>query len=252
MDPKKSWSPRNPWIFTKKTPFMQRLADRVRTGSTLYIHGQTSIKGVPGLCQKLASRYPLNLTPMQAARRRKAGHGTYHWMGYYSADTGQVWWFLLLDPGNQIDRTDNWLGVHSERPKLGGYELVRHTRPGASSPAYSWRYTRTRVEEIRHALVTAVRRRSTVELQQLVHVLWRSPGFALVRDQVQTFRKLIVAEWKRAGLDPRQMVQIPRAIGYVRRLQDRGEVWSILMAERHRAGVLDDTPVKAVYSVSTV
>lgn len=232
MDAPRRWSPSNPWVFTKKTPFMQRLADRVRRGAELYISGQTPLKGIPDLCTKLDGRYPLNLMAMQASRRRKQGHGTYHWLGLLDEQTKMVTWFLLLNPGTQIDHTERWRGVNTDRPKLTGYELVRHTRKGAASPAYTWRYTRTRMDEIRSGIVSAIRGRRDVELQQWVHSIWRSPGFAGVREQVKKLRLLIIAEWQRNRGSTEGMVELPRTIGYVRRLTDKGAGWAELMGAR--------------------
>lgn len=52
------WNPKNPWIFSKKTVFMQRIADKVRGGCTQYIQGQCKAEKLPFLTQKLRERYP--------------------------------------------------------------------------------------------------------------------------------------------------------------------------------------------------
>ena len=60
-----------------------------------------------------------------------------------------------------------------------------------------------------------------LELQQLIHSLVRSPGFAGVRDHVTKMRALISAEWKRRRAKSEAMPEIPRH-GYTRRLEDAG------------------------------
>jgi len=224
-----SWNAKNPWIFTKKSVFMQRIADRVRNGCTLFLQGQSHLEKVPFLAQKLLDRYPLNLTAMQASRRRKSGGGTYTWVGYYEPEHDLVHWVLLLDPGQVIDDTDKWLSVTQERVKITGYELVRLNRTGASAPSWTWRYTRLRMDQIRTAFVSAIRGRRDLDFAQLAHSTWRSPGFAGVREQVKKLRQLIVSEWKRARSEAEVMPDLPKQIGYVRRLPDVGSVWSEIM-----------------------
>jgi hypothetical protein len=227
MDKEVAWSSEDPFIHTKKTSFMQRLSDRVRQGATLYIEGQTPLKRVPALAEKLSQRWPLNLTKMQASRRSRAGHGTYYWLGWLEEDSQLVHWFVLHKPGAEIDRTDRWREVLDDRLTLTGYELVRHTRSGASAPAWTWRYTKQRFADLRDLLVADIRGRKDLQAAQLMHTLYRSPGFAGVREQVKKLRQLCLGEWKRSrGKD--SMFEIPRNIGYVSRLADKGVTWSLL------------------------
>ncbi len=225
------WVPTNPYIHTKKTSFMQRLSDRVRRGATLYIAGQTPLKGLPHLTSKLDTKWPLNLQKMQASRRRKAGHGTYFWLGYFDEQTQMVHWFVLLNPGKEIDSTEQWRGVVDDRVKLTGYELVRHTRPGAKAPAWTWRYTKERMSTIRDSLVSAIRGRRDLEAEQTMHSIFKSPGFSGVREQVKKLRQLAVAEWQRTRSSAEIIFSMPTKIGYVSRLSDKGVPWSALMPE---------------------
>lgn len=229
MTAAESWVPTNPFLHTKKTSFMQRLSDRVRRGATLYIAGQTPLKGVPQLTCKLSEKWPLNLTKMQASRRRKSGHGTYFWLGYWDEQTALVHWFVLLNPGSEIDKTEAWRGAVEDRVKLTGYELVRHTRSGAAAPAWTWRYTKERMGTIRESVVSAIRGRRDLEAEQIMHSVFRSPGFGGVREQVKKLRQLCIAEWQRNRSSAEIIFLLPTKIGYVSRLADRGVPWSALM-----------------------
>lgn len=205
---------------------MQRIADRVRNGCSLFFQGQSRLHKVPNLIQKLSARYPLNLTAMQASRRRKVGAGAYTWIGYYEPDADIVHWVVLLYPGDADDKTDDWLSVTKHRIQITGYELVRHSRAGAKMPSWTWRYTRLRVDQLRNAFVGAIRGRRDRDFVQLTHSTWRSPGFAGVREQVKKLRSLLIAEWKRTRSEFEVMPPLPRQIGYVRRLADVGAAWS--------------------------
>jgi hypothetical protein len=219
----------NPWIFTKKTVFMQRVADKVRGGYNLYIQGCCGIEKAAFVFQKFADRYAILASKSTQDRRRLSELNRYHWMAYFEPDTQLVHWLLLLSPGKNPDTTDAWKCPSAQRIKLTGYELVRLTRMGSAKPAWSWRYTRERHDELRNALVSAIRSRRDLDLQQLVHSIWRSPGFSGVREQVKKMRMLITNEWQRSRSTAEVLPDIPRLIGYVRRLPDVGEPWSEIM-----------------------
>jgi hypothetical protein len=216
----------NPWLFTKKTAFMQRIADRVRGSNVQYIQGQLPLSKVAFLVDKLAKRYPLNLLKLTQVRHRKAGLGVYNWLGYFEETTGLVHWLLLYEAGSTIDGTDEWRNPKLDPIKLTGYNLVRLTRKGTTEPAWSWRYTSKQHDSLRDALVTVIRGRRDLELQKLIHSIYRSPGFAGVREQVKKMGVLVKDEWKRSRSSAEVMPELPKQIGYVRRLEDVGNVWS--------------------------
>jgi hypothetical protein len=97
------------------------------------------------------------------------------------------------------------------------------TKPGADHPVWTWRYTRTRYEELREAVVQSIRRKRDDELRQLIHTLWRSPGFSGIREQVKKIADVIRSEWKRTRSNSETMPEIPARLGYVRRLPDVGK-----------------------------
>lgn len=236
-------NPQNPWIFTKKTVFMQRVADKVRGGYNLYVQGCCSLEKTPYLYQKFAARYPLTASKSTQDRRRLSELNRYHWMAYFEPDTQLVHWIMLLCPGALPDTTDAWKCPFAQRIKLTGYELVRLTRPGSEKPAYGWRYTRERHDDLRNALVSAIRTRRDLDLQQLTHSIWRSPGFAGVREQVKKMRLLITHEWQRSRSSAEMMPEIPKLIGYVRRLPDVGEPWPELMKKVQNETL--ETPIRS-------
>jgi hypothetical protein len=232
----------NPWIFTKKTVFMQRVADKVRGGSNLYIQGCCGIEKTAFVFQKFADRYAILASKSTQDRRRLSELNRYYWMAYFEPDTQLVHWLLLLSPGKNPDTTDAWKCPSAQRIKLTGYELVRLTRTGSAKPAWSWRYTRERHDEIRNALASAIRGRRDLDLQQLVHSIWRSPGFSGVREQVKKMRLLITNEWQRSRSTAEVLPDIPRLIGYVRRLPDVGEPWSEIMKKVRYE--ITETPIR--------
>jgi hypothetical protein len=219
----------NPWLFTKKTAFMQRIADRVRGSDVQYIKGQIELNKVPFLVDKLTKRYPLNLLKLTQVRHRKSGLGVYNWLGYLEEATGLVHWYLLYEAGSTIDETDKWRNPRLDHIRLTGYELVRLTRAGSDAPAWSWRYTKHQHDQLRDALVAVIRGRRDNELVKLIYSIYRSPGFAGVREQVKKMGLLVKSEWSRSRSKSEVMPELPKQIGYVRRLEDVGNVWSEIM-----------------------
>jgi hypothetical protein len=234
----------NPWLFTKKTAFMQRIADRVRSSPVQYIQGQVQLSKAAFLVDKLAKRYPLNLLKLTQVRHRKAGQGVYNWLGYYEENTGFVHWLLLYEAGSTIDNTDVWRNPRLDPIKLTGYNLVRRTRQGASNadkPAWTWRYTNNQNDSLRDAIASAIKGRRDLELKKLIHSIYRSPGFAGVREQVKKMSELAKSDWKRYRSKSEVMPELPKIIGYVRRLGDVGDVWSEIVKGSKNERVQEET-----------
>lgn len=159
---------------------------------------------------------------MEASRARKRGEHSARLL-ILQPEPGemQLHWILLLCPGEKLDVSEKWRNAVEEKINLTGYELVRQTRTGSKNPAWTWRYTRSRHDDLREAVVQAIRTRRDDELRQLIQSIWRTPGFSGARAQVKKFKNLIESEWKRSrGAD--SLPDIPNRLGYVRRIPDVG------------------------------
>jgi hypothetical protein len=229
----------NPWLFTKKTVWMQRVSDAVKAGAAHYIQGSTKLEKVPFLVQKFASRYPTNLVSRTDLAARKRGETVQRWIGYVN-DSGMVNWCLFVWPGTDFDpRSDAWQDPKTQRLRHSGYELVRITKPGAKLPVLTWRYQKDQFERLHDEIVQIIRLRQDARLEQIIYSLHRSPGFAGVRTQVKKLWDIIRAEWKRTRSKSEVMPEIPKNIGYVRRLPDVGAMWSDLMKTQPTKGAVD-------------
>lgn len=231
MTPKKQ-APLNPFILIKKTVFMQRICDLVRTGHTRYIQGVILLEKAGFMASKFDERFQVERGKLEASRARKRGEHSARLLFWLPEDSVQVHWILLYCPGTILDTSEKWREATDDRVQLTGYELVRQTKTGADHAVWTWRYTRTRHDELREAVVQAIRRGRDDELRQLIHTLWRSPGFAGIRDQVKKFKDVIKAEWKRSRKTAEGMPETPAHLGYLRRLPDVGKRLSVLLAER--------------------
>ena len=218
-------------VFVKKTSFMQRCADLVRTGHATYIQGEIPLTKAAALVSKFERRYPINLPKMAASRVRAGGGTTARMLLLYQESTPTLLsWVLLIHPGQDFDPTgEHWRAALKDRLTLTGYELVRKTRPDSAGPAWTWKYTREQHDALRAALVRAIRTKRDDELRQLIDSLWRTPGFAGAREQVKKFADLIRGEWERTrGNDI--MPEIPKHLGYVQRLKDTTASLASLLA----------------------
>ena len=219
----------DPFVHTKKTTFMQRVADLVRSGHNLYVLGDLPLAKFATLASKFAQRYPIERGKLEASRGRKRGEASARLLAYQLDGEPQLHWILLYCQGTTEDHQEKWRDALVDRIELTGYELVRQTRVGAKHPAWTWHYTRKRNDELRSAILVAIRTRHDEQLRQLIQTIWRTPGFAGARAQVKKMEKLLRDDWKRnRGSD--ELPEIPARLGYVRRLADVGKVWSELMA----------------------
>jgi hypothetical protein len=217
---------------------MQRVIDAVRTRPPLYVTGRVPTEKVPCLLQKFAQRYVLNASRMTDFRARKAGEPVARWIGYLDEKTGDVCWVLFYWPGDKVCTEEKWRQTGKDRIEHGGYEVVRLTRPGAKAPAWTWRYTREQYQSLRDEIIRAIRTRQDALLEQRIHSLARTPGFAGSRVQVKKLWQLVRDEWKRSRKKTETPPAIPPTIGYVRRLPDKGALWSELMPQKKKKRAL--------------
>lgn len=212
----------NPFVFTKKTPFMQRIADLVRSGHTQYMNGVIPVEKAGFFAQKMEAQFQTNRSKVEACRARKRGEGSARLLFLHQGQERLLIWILLYQVGNQPDQTESrWRDALEDKIVLTGYELVRQTRPGATKPAWSWRYSHTQYERLRDQIIQSIRGKRDDVLRQLIHSIARSPGFAGVRDQVKNIFDLIKSEWKRRRAKTEQCPVLPKH-GYTRRVEDHG------------------------------
>jgi hypothetical protein len=213
----------DPFVFTKKTPYMQRISDLVRLNHNRYICGQIPIKKVKYFSEKMNFLYRCFDGKVTAHRNRLKGYSSARLLLYYPADSTHVTWILLVTPGEWFtpdSGNEKWLDPAIDRINVTGYELVRHIRSGNSNPSWTWRYTVARYNELRDIIIQSIRRRHMHEVNQTIQSVWRSPAFAGIREQIKKIAKLIISEWERSGVgDP---PELPAGLGYVRRIPDKG------------------------------
>ena len=212
------------FIFTKKSPLMQRLADLVRTGHTHYVEGLIPVEKAASLAGKLDYLYLVGQNKLQASRQRKTGAASFRLLMLATDGEDLIRWYLLRTEGTipPAGQREKWRNALTERISLTGYELIRQTRQGQSTPAYTWRYTKRRATDLRDALLRAIRTKRDDELRQIIHSIFRTPGFAAARDQVKKMVDLIKDEWKRSRKKDEPLPEIPARLGYIRRLPDVG------------------------------
>lgn len=223
----------DPFVITKKTVLMQRLADLVRSGHREYVFGSIPLDQAARLAGKFDQLYRVDQTRLEASRQRKEGHSSFRLLLLLqeNGDAPQVLWWLLRTAGTgpaEAER-EKWRDANKDRIELTGYELVRQPRPGKATAAWTWRYTKEREADLRDTLVHAIRTKRDAEVRQLIHTIWRTPGFAAARAQVKKMGQLIEGEWKRSRpKEAEAMPEIPARLGYVRRLANVGATLSTL------------------------
>lgn len=212
----------NPFVFTYKTPFMQRIADMVRSGHTQFTMGTIPLNKAGFLAFKFEQMFHTGRSKLEACRARKNGESSARVLFLHHAEDEHLSWILLYQPGTVPDQSgQKWLDAITDKIVITNYQLVRHTRIGSKKPAWSWRYSPKQYGLLHNSIVQAIRAKRDTELVQLIGSISRSPGFALVREQVKKLKELVQSEWKRRRAKSETMPVLPHH-GYSRRLVDRG------------------------------
>lgn len=215
------------FIFVKKTPWMQRISDLVRTGHHHYIQGQIPLNKAKFLAQKFSDYYETGLSKLDQSRKRKNGFASFRFLAWFDEHNDIVHWILCRTEGQFPDsaKREKWQDATSKNRihVPGGYELLRLTKPTEPKPVWTWRYTKSHYEGFRESILRIIRTKHDEQLKVLIHEIWRTPGFAGARDQVRSIAKLIIGEWNRSRVG-QPMPEIPKRIGYVRRIADVGYI----------------------------
>lgn len=221
------------FIHIHKKSFLQRIADLSRTGHRRYVLGMVPIERAGALAEKFQLRFKIDVDKCVASRMRKSGQATTRLLMYLpSPDAEEVMWILLQCPGDVADRSERWRDALSDRILITGYELVRLTKPQENHPTWTWRYTKEREAELRDEIIRCIRSRQDQLLEQLIHTIYGTPGFAGARAQVKKMADLIRKEWKTRRKLSDIMPAIPERLGYLQRVADHGIKLSKLLDSR--------------------
>ena len=217
------------FIHGYKAVVMQRIADLVRTGHIHHVSGTVPREKVLSLYDKFTRLYETERSDSQASRARKAGLATFRlFLLGRPTDETIGWWLLRTDgkmPGeasrekwkdatNKSDR-DN------QRLQIEGYVLIRESRPGSKAPAWTWRYTQEQYQELEYRIVDSVRHHRSHDLEQTLHTISKTMGFAPARKQVKQLYALMVKEWRTKHTTTEPPPETQR-IGYLNRKSDMG------------------------------
>jgi hypothetical protein len=213
---------------------MQRHVDYVRRGYHWYVTGVVPPRKAERLRVKFADRYHTEEHRNVRARRRARGEGAAVLLMYQpcrsAADrdpalgdgVGEtvVGWTLLFTegehPARALEKLKDALD-ESQRLTLGPYQLIRRTRAGQVTPAWTWAMTRAEYSLWRDRVIRSARGDASHSPGRVLAELYRTPGFAGIRSQVGHVVSLYRREWtrRRRGSDP--FPRLPK-LGYVQRL----------------------------------
>lgn len=218
-----------PTVLLHKTSLLQRLADFVRLGYVHWTTGTVPLKRAARLCTKFSDFYATHLSSDQRYRRKRQGRGNAHLLLWQEYEGSEITWFLLVTAGEHPAHVhEQLLDARTDRITVTGYELVRQTRVGQATPAWTWRMTEAHYQAWRGTVVEMVRRHVDLALSQDWRSLHRSPGFAPIRRQVRKIAALCRAEWKRtrSGPFPAPQIRVP----YVSRLRHESVPLRVLLS----------------------
>ena len=222
-------------LLPDKLTLMQRIQDGAVYDFAFYLVGECPAEKWGRLQQKMVRTYEANLTPSTRARRRRSGEAVTMVYGAspppFRPD-GPIQWVLMASQGaGLVHRLESLKELSKDRIELDGYELV-HDGVG-----WSWRMTRARqkywanrIHEI--CAYPPAKRREKMrdgvlvdpDIEEVMDVLFNTPGFRLVRRQVGQLVTLAKREWQRHRPSNGPKL-LPRTfLPYVRRLPNKKRV----------------------------
>lgn len=229
---------------------MQRHADYVRRGYRWWTAGAVELMRARRLVRRFKALYEVNLHRNTRRRRRKSGEGVallllYRLPGeprYGQPDAAplHIGWTLLVTDGECDVRHREKLRDSTQdatRLMIGPYELVRLSRPGQCTAAWSYRMSRPYYQAWRERVIRSARGDPEELPGRVLAELYREPGFAGVRSQVGHICALYRREWRRRRRVRDAFPRLPR-LAYVQRLPTTSTSLSELLNTATRMAAL--------------
>ena len=140
-----------PFVHTKKTPFMQRMSDLARAGYTHWIGGVTTTDKLQGIADKFVERFRIDRDKSNVYKAIQRGEAAARLLSWCDEKSTRVHWVLMIKPEKAktddgkirlrgkavvLDKSEKWrdLTTASGRLTLTGYELVREPKPKKNKP----------------------------------------------------------------------------------------------------------------------
>ena len=203
-------------IFTRRSIYMQRIADAVGDGYEYYVCGTVPVGKAAVLVDKFATGFELHQSWKQRYRARQKGKSiTKLFCYWHDREPATVQFILLHRPNRNSDlpKGERWRMATNRHTRIqsGGYELVRlpNERTATDSiqplPRYrwSWRYNPQRINDFEADLKRAIVRKSEADYLTLFKRLSATLGFAGARQQAYGLLKQMESDWlKTTGTKP--------------------------------------------------
>jgi len=190
-------TPFDPLVFTSKTNFLQRVQEAVGDGYKYWISGSLVPKKALTLARKFKAAYAVHVDKNERYRRKAAGLGNARLLLRWNEDQ-RIDFFLLvsegLHPAKLAEKLNDASKAHLVYREL---ELVALTFRGRSKPSLTWRMRAETVEAWKQRLHLSTTHYNRKDLFNCWYSLYRTPGFAGVRQQVGALVTFWRAEWVR-------------------------------------------------------
>lgn len=227
----------DPGICIHKIDAMQVIQDLTSHGYHWWATGEVEASKALTFSSKMDQIYGVGLDRNRRARRAAKGEANAQLVMYPLASSTSLRWLLLATDGTgEIHRREKLRRVDSkEHLEWRGYELVRLTFRSRSKASWTWRMTAAEVDAWKARFKRAASSENPVLMQQAVWSLYRTPGFAGIRQQVGHLMKYATVEWKTAGRKAPFPSPPPRLL-YVRKRAKEQQPLSTLVRRVARGG----------------
>ena len=207
-------------VYDKKEVAMQRISDAVTRGYPLYCSGSVNLERLQRLMDKFRTNYMVDANKNARAYRSRKGLGNAKLILWKNPDDIVMWWLLITEKGDHAARALETLkDARKDRVQCGDFELVLLTKKDSPKPRTTWRYTTTKYNEHREAIMVSVRSRSPASMSRAISLAFfgQGCGFYGARSQIGKLASLYRAEVARASL--KTAPPLPEKLRYVRRLR---------------------------------
>ncbi len=179
---------------------MQRISDALGSGLTWYVQGRTGLVNGADLVAKFRTRLPqLTRDRRHAHRQKLAAKPRYRLVVFANRPRSEVLFWLLTDQPEH--HSEKWIDASRDKLTFYQWEAVRHTREGASKPAWTWAMSASEFAKMKQEIVDAIRRGPAERAVAIGRESRTWPGFARVRAQREALNRVYQWEWQRKRSD---------------------------------------------------
>lgn len=176
---------------------LQQIQFSAVNGYVYYTAGKVHYTKLEHLMHKFDSLYSINMSRMQAYRKKKKGEASARFFCYPDLEEPlYVWWVLMLTEGSHPAKgLEDLKDLRTKPTRIHFSDYVLVQKPSSNGkPSFTWRLTSCAYHYYCSQIRKVVRAKNELNVKELAQHIGYMPGFSGVRSQKKKLQALFQKE----------------------------------------------------------